>query len=107
MGRGKRNRGNNKPKHINGVRHHESCVCDRCLDVDAAKVMDAMQERNLEAEWEKFNKQHGITIAHIHLTVTESPVIGPYDGKDLSKALYVNCPPAIVGTIVPRSRRRK
>jgi hypothetical protein len=98
MGRGRKKRGGR------GVMHHESCVCSRCLDIDAKKLED-----QLDAAFEKHvkGKIDDLQQVNITLSVKESPVIGPYDGDDVTKALYVTCPMAIVGTIVPRSRRRK
>jgi hypothetical protein len=105
MGRRKGRKGNNKPQEIKypALQHDPHCTCNRCLDAS----VDNVQEKILEASWEQYNRDHGITMPNITLSTKESPVVGPYDGDDEDNARFVTCPNAIVGYIIPKGRRRK
>jgi hypothetical protein len=102
MGRRKGRKGNNPPAILIGNKHHHNCLCDRCLDNDTTQL-----ERELERAWEAHNKGQGVALPKINLTTKESPIIGPFDGKDTNDAVSVNCPMAIVFYITPKGKRRK
>lgn len=101
---GRKRRKDNPPAILRGTRHHESCVCNRCLDADAAKV-DKQLAVELERAWERHNKENGMQLPNIHLSSKESPIIGPFEGTGPS--VYVTCPPAIVFRVTPKGKRRK
>lgn len=94
---------NNKPAPINfPMSHPLNCVCARCLDSDTTQL-----ERELEKAWEAHNKEEGAVLPNIIAKVHESPVVGPYEERDVENARFVNCPVGIVGSITPKGRRRK
>lgn len=107
MGR-RAGRQGNKPPAIEGpVRHHPQCCCDRCIEDDTTKV-----EKRLEHQRAKYEAAQAIANAKasgggMQVYVRESPVIGPFEGTDESKALYLNVPVAICTTIIPKGKKRK
>lgn len=101
--RGRNNKGNARPPAIVlPMEHDPHCTCNRCLDSGATQL-----ERELEKAWELHNKEAGISLPAITLRLYDSPVIGPYEDRDVESARFVVCPMGIVGHITPKGRRRK
>lgn len=98
-------RRNRPPAIVGPTRHHPQCCCDRCLDEDASKVERRLdhQRAAYEAKQVIENAKNGTIKVHVR----ESEVVGPFEGDDMSKALYVMAPVAICGTIIPKGKRRK
>lgn len=96
----------NRPAAIlSPIQHHPECCCDRCIDEDAAKL-----EKRLDHQRAKYEASQAIDRARhssLHVTNRQSPVIGPFEGNDESKAVYLNVPVAICTTIIPKGKRRK
>lgn len=91
----RRNKNHKPPALVLPARHHESCVCDRCLDDGVttlgAAIMNA--KRTTPPVAAKMRVQE-------HL----SSILSSYDAEE--DIVYVDVPDAICITINPRGKRK-